>query len=569
MDEPQKNPQHTENKFPFCALCAFLRPVTDFVPVLAILLFLGALFWAREQDPFSRNWFTLKTADGNAFKCVSVLPKPVRQCPVIVYAHGSGGSLMNDGYDLRQMAEMGLAVVSLEYNQTNEVAFNAQLEALRRYLGRQKWADTNAVAWVGFSLGANWLLDFASQHPAQPPQLLVQLSGAGIPEALLPQALTQPGGEGVTNLHGPLLLIHGEQDGIFSVADTERFAARLQTNGVPVELKVMPGLPHGMEPERGVIFRSLGEYCRSHLQSSRRRGGGASSVATGGSDLSHVDPAATSEWWQNYQSVSRWQAGAPALWLFWLPAAAWIIGGLVWKSRKASAPSGQRWWRSSNGQLRNPCSRGEIALRWLAVLLAAWALAETALHLAPPHFSVSDRTLALARRYLVQSKERADFETLAGRPIWQEQKLKTLLDHVELAGYNRELVNWQLDDQMYRDFVLSPVITGKAHEQLSWRRPLWEEFYPRIRHESAPEDAATIVVRHLRERLTVVAAPDLPRSIPDIWLKQITDAAGFEIIYVAALRSVGVPARLDAKGHAEFWDGNKWQTAPAPSVLSW
>lgn len=43
-----------------------------------------------------------------------------------------------------------------------------------------------------------------------------------------------------------------------------------------------------------------------------------------------------------------------------------------------------------------------------------------------------------------------------------------------------------------------------------------------------------------------------------IWLRQITDETGFEIIYVAVLRSIGVPARLDSNNHAEFWDGNKW-----------
>jgi transglutaminase-like putative cysteine protease len=96
---------------------------------------------------------------------------------------------------------------------------------------------------------------------------------------------------------------------------------------------------------------------------------------------------------------------------------------------------------------------------------------------------------------------------------------------------------------------------------------LWEEFYPRIRHESSAEEAARIVVRHLRERVTVVAGPNLPRTVPDIWLRQLTDQTGFEIIYVAALRSVGVPARLDAKGVAEFITGEKWQTAPDPVVL--
>src|SRR5580698_2958177 len=54
-----------------------------------------------------------------------------------------------------------------------------------------------------------------------------------------------------------------------------------------------------------------------------------------------------------------------------------------------------------------------------------------------------------------------------------------------------------------------------------------------------------------------------------IWRRQITDEAAFEIIYVAALRSVGVPARLDANGRAEFWDGGQWSAAPGPAVVSW
>jgi hypothetical protein len=214
-------------------------------------------------------------------------------------------------------------------------------------------------------------------------------------------------------------------------------------------------------------------------------------------------------------------------------------------------------------------------------------LAETAIHLVTPYFSVNDTTLSIARRILVQPKERADFEFLAAQPIWNSQKLKTLLEHVKLTGYNRELINWQLDDKMYRDFVLSPIIepsasaesTGAAKQPLTfnlqpstglnWRRPLWEEFYPRIRHESSPEDAAKIVMRHLCERVTIASLPNLSHDVPSIWLKQITDEAGFEIIYVAALRSVGVPARLDSNRHAEFGDGNRWQSAPSPSVISW
>ena len=497
-----------------------------FVPgIFLVLLFLGALFWGKEQDPFSRKWFTLKTADHNSFKGVAVVPKPIRQYPVVIYAHGSGGSLMNDGFELRQMAELGSVVVSLEYNQSNEVAFAAQYESLLNYLGRQKWADTNAIAWVGFSLGANRMWDFALQHPAQEPQLLVQLSGAG----LFPDPRTQ---NPDANLHCPILLIHGDQDETFPVADTKNLTSVLQTDGVPVGLKIIPGLPHGMEPERGVVFRSIGEYCRLHLA---------------GKDA-----------WQNYHSIAQWQAEAPPFWLFCLPAAAWAFGWLAcWRYHRACPPA------------KTKLSHGEITLRSLAVLLATWALAEMAIHLVTPHFPISDTTLSIARRFLVQPKEHADFEFLARQPVWDGEKLKTLLDHVELVGYNRELINWRLDDTMYRDHVLSPIITGHSGEQLNWRRPLWEEFYPRIRHESSPEDAAKIVVRHLRERVTIATLPNPSHDVPDIWLKQMTDEAGFEIIYVAALRSVGVPTRLDSNRHAEFWDGGKWQIAPSPSVISW
>jgi dienelactone hydrolase len=491
---------------------------------LVILLFFGALFWAKEQDPFSRKWFTVKASDNASFKCVAVLPKPIRQCPVIIYAHGSGEDLMLDGYGLRQMAELGLAVVSLEYSKTNAATFSQQFEALLHCVKRQSWTDTNAIVWLGFGQGAINTFVFALQQPEEQPRLLVQLSGAGLSEGQTNNRLQ--------SWHCPILLVHGELDETFPVADTKRFASVLESYGKTVELKIVPGMSYGMESDRGVIFRCIGEYCLTHLA---------------GRDA-----------WRNYHSIAQWQAEAPALWLFWLPAAAWIAGWFAW------------WRHSRPASPENiKLSRAEVALRWVAAILAAWALTETALHLIPPHFFVSTTTLSIARRSLVQPKERADFEYLAAQPIWQDQKLKTLLDHVELAGYNRELINWHLDDKIYRDFVLSPVIIGNSSEQLDWRRPLWEEFYPRIRYESSPEGAARIVVRHLRERVTIAALPNLPHDVPAIWLRQITGQAGFEIIYVAALRSVGVPARLNSNKQPEFYDGGKWQFAPQPVLSSY
>ena len=495
------------------------RQVVKFVSgFFFILFFLGALFWAKEQDPFSRKWFTLKTIDRKSFKCIAVLPKPIRRFPVVIYAHGWSGNLLKDGTEMQQMAELGLAAVSLEYDQTNEVAFSAQFEALLHYLSQQTWANTNAIAWVGLSMGANQMLDFALQHPQLQPQLLIQLAGAGIQEKQTNNRL-EP-------LHSPVLLVHGEQDQTFPVADTERMASLLLSNGVPTEIKVLLGLPHGLEPDREVVFREVGEYCLMHLA---------------GKDA-----------WQNYHSVAQWETKAPRLWLFWLPAVAWAAGWFIGRSCKKIQLA------------KIPPKRSKIMLLWLAVVLATWALAETAIHLMMPCFSVNNTTLTIARMFLVQPKERADFEYLTAQQIWRGQQLKTPLEHAELAGYNRELINWHLDDNIYRNYVLSPIITGKPDEPLNWRRPLWEEFYPRIRHESLPEDAAKIVVRHLRERVTVTSLPNPPHDIPNIWLKQISDETGFEIIYVAALRSVDIAARLNDRSQAEIFENGKWQAAPRP-----
>jgi pimeloyl-ACP methyl ester carboxylesterase len=493
--------------------------------VFLALLFFGALFWAKGRDPFSRDWFTVRTANHDFIKCIVVLPKPIHPYPVVVYAHGSGGTLMNDGKELRQIAEFGLAAVSFEYNQTNEVIFASQFQALLDYMQKQIWVNTNMLAWVGFSLGANRIFDFALHHPEQTPKVLVKLGGSGADQSVFNLVLS-------TNLHCPVLLIHGGQDEVFPVTDTERLASALQTNGRSVELKIIPGLPHSLEPERGAVFRGIGEYCRSHLAGENA--------------------------WQNYHSIAQWQNEASPLRLFWLVAAVWaVVCSALSSHRKTAEPEIFK------------LKRHEIALRWLAVLLATWALAETAIHLVSPRFSVSSTTLSIARRLLVQPKERTDFEFLAGQSTWHGEKLKTLLENAELAGYNRGLSNWRLSDKIYRDYVLSPAITGSSTEEFNWRRMLWEEFYPRIRHESLPRDASRIVVHHLRERLTISRLANPFHNVQDIWLKQITDEIGFEIIYVAALRSVGVPARLDLSGRAEFYDDNKWQLAPQPSVTNW
>jgi predicted esterase len=486
------------------------------------------------------------------------------------------------------MAEMGLAAVGMEYEEKAESrkqkaetetrstgaaeegtqeGFDERFSGLLSYLGRQPWADTNRMAWVGSSLGAQRVLSFALRHPDSRPKLLVRLAGGWVPELeqfKVQGSLVQP-----STLNSQpstsVLLLHGERDEVFPLSAAQRVAACLQTNGVPVELKVLPGEGHDLSANRLLVFRVIGEQCLTRLK-------GPDALA-------------------NYRSILSWQAQAKPLWLFWTPALAWTALWLwswrrgarkcvCWSLRRRSADL-----QSAVSQICNlpgapasgapeadetPALRSwELGLRWVAAILATAALAQTALHLVPPRLPTSGRTLSIARKHLVQANELTDFEVLAPNSVWRGKPLKTLLEHVELAHYNRELINWKLDQQTYQQFVLSPKIDPAADGELDWRRPLWENFYPRIRREQDPAAAAETVVRVLRERVTIAQGSNLPSTMAEIWQRQITNARGFEAVYVVALRSVGVAARLDAQSRSEFWTGSAWQAAPRPLAEAW
>ncbi len=207
-------------------------------------------------------------------------------------------------------------------------------------------------------------------------------------------------------------------------------------------------------------------------------------------------------------------------------------------------------------------AKGERALRWVAGLVATLAVAQTVLHLGLPQFAVNERTLSLARSYLISAGDKADFDYLASQPSWFGKPLKHLIQQAELAHYNRRLVNWKIDDATYRRFVLSSGIDPAWDGEMDWRRPLWEFFYPRIRKETSLAAAAETVGRELRERIKIRTGERAVGDIQSLWREQAATAAGFERLYVAALRSAGIPARLSQSDQAEFWNGNDWLSAP-------
>ncbi len=488
--------------------------------IFPALVFFGSLAWAHSRDPFRRTEFEAKTISGAKVNGITVVPVGFRKRPVVVYVHGSGETWMTDGNSLRQIAELGMAAVGFDYDQTNSGAFDGEFSAVSDYVRRQPWADTNAIVWIGSSLGAQNTLRYLLKHPEARPKAYVRLSGGWIPE--LDGFKVQS-----SALSIPVLLVHGENDQIFPAKDARRLAELLRASGTNVTLNIVPGHGHDFGADRPVIFRLVAEYCKARL--------------TPGHPL------------------PEFPRMHPYPFLICIsPAFAWLGFWFYWRrsTRPAQKP-------------KIPLTKLEIGLRVAAMVFGTSAVADTALHLIPPKMQVSQRTLETARKQLLAPKWHEDFETLATLPIWQGQQLQTLLTHVELAHYTvYELVNWKIEDSLYREYVLSPVIVG-GEQELNWRRELWENFYPRIRHENTTSDAAEIVVRFLRQRVTI--APHYPkqRGVESSWNGHIVNPDDFEILYTATLRSVGVPARLNSSRQTEFWTGQSWNPAPRPLTTTW
>ena len=284
----------------------------------SIAVLVAAMLWAKARDPFERIDFTVGKGPGRV-QGITVLPKPVARHPTVIYLYGSGGNLVGSGRELRQLAELGLAAVGIEYNQTNQAAFDEQFRAVNAYVARQPWALEGTTAWMGFSLGAQRTLAFSVKHPELQPKLLVRLAGGWVNELesksvfgeptsggrASSRAQTSAGTVGNQGLRGrspslsdnfqtdsdtpspgfgaarvqsptPLstinsqpstsvLLVHGEQDEIFPVADCRRVADVLRAGGTTVDLRILPGLSHGFGAEWSTVLRMAGECCVANL----------------------------------------------------------------------------------------------------------------------------------------------------------------------------------------------------------------------------------------------------------------------------------------------------------------
>jgi hypothetical protein len=143
-----------------------------------------------------------------------------------------------------------------------------------------------------------------------------------------------------------------------------------------------------------------------------------------------------------------------------------------------------------------------------------------------------------------------------------------LLAHVELANLQRTQFYPDLDDNTYRNFVLSPRINQNSSDW-NWRRQLWDAFYPRVRRVKDPIKGARNAVRFLQERVGISQNPVASASVMSCWDDGLTDESHFNELYIAVLRSIGIAAQQNNNGTIEIWTGKEWLPAPRPFLETW
>ena len=480
-----------------------------------LVVFVSGLMWASVRDPYKRVEFSVRTNLGGIVKCLGILPKPNGQRPTVILLHGADGNLLDDGDYLRRFAEFGLNAISFEYNPNSEVNFEERFAAVIFYVKARYCARNADPSWVGLDLGAERALRYLMKRPDQQPSIYVGVAHNWGREfySIMP-----------SNITCQIVMLQYRNTDLFraqwihGLHKWERIADRTS---------LQSGSESGPAPVLPVMIRAVAEYCANYFTLVEPLRGNATSL--------HV--------------------------AYWLPSLALLIcflGHLCLHSKRSAL------------QVRDPYPRLTNAVFKLTLVIFSFVTITAGIVVILINLPVSKTSLWFGRNLLASATWREEFDLLATNSLARRGHLRLLLDNAELASYNRRLVNWGCAETLYRNYVLSPVIEPASAPELDWRRDLWEALYPRIRRESDMTSAAKIVVCFLRERVTVSSiATHNERGIDAMWRFGLSDAAGFESLYVAALRAVGIPARLNHVHRTEMWNGNAWQLSPRPPISTW
>lgn len=559
--------------------------------VIAVVVSAGNII-PFEEDDLVREKVRVRRLGEPDLKGILVRPRLPARYPVVIFLHGSGGNTAFDGPKLRTLASLGCAAISVDYDQRDTNAFFSQFEALHEFIARQKHLDSNSIGWIASSLGAQRSLQFLLRKDSWRPRAFVRLSGGMV------QELENCSSNNPANAHlqgkwnFPVLLVHGEADGIFPVETARTVQAALSDFGAKVEASILPNQAHDFGQARGLIFRAAAEWevrklgppdyaakldipelagpavralnqallsagaNRSELYHAlknsprgARRPLAIAITRLGDHDLAHLETEELSRLISPAKGQPRWSY---LIYVLLGLAAAWLcMTTLRMLAMRGFAPR----------------SRLQRIATTATALLFASALAICAIQLIVPRMPLSETSRQLTERFVIQPLEIADFRFLCEQSGVSKARASDILDHLHLGRLQRGAFYKHLPEAMFKKYVLDFSIGSTESREAGWRRPLWEHFMPRVRLLSDASQAAQLLVHSLREQISIEASAQ-NSGVSTSWITGRTDQPGFYEIAVAVFRSVGIAARINNLSRAaEYWDGTAW--LPIPSPLVW
>lgn len=502
-----------------------------------VVLLATSLWWASTQDTLRRLEFKLRTAAGDLVKGVLVKHKAAGSQPVVVCLHEDTLDIEQHGTTLRQFAELGLTAVDIDYSKGDQERFKEEFVGLYRFLAVQTGMQTNGSFCVATGVTAQRLLGFLSEGHERLTSLAVgeviawfpdpgDLSSASLGSTFSAPSERGSGAPPTGPSNSRVMVVIGSTNSPAPDGPEQSLGFLSATNRLQTRAHTLAGGPERFRLDRSLVMRVFAELCAA-------RAGAAQPL-----------------------DVRQPYAG----WYCWLPLLFFSVG-MVWH--------GYGRLKGASPVLTVALSAGRT---WYARFAYALFLATVVVTIGltvGPRFRGSVRWGRMAVALVVPRESRNDLLWLAEQPACRNARLCDLTEHVRLSALQRRSFFRVLKEDFYRDFVLSPIIEPASTSTDNWRRPLWEHLSPRVHQEADVSTAATSVVRYLRERVTVTPEQQPFYGVQTIWQQGVADLVGFDMLCVAGLRSVGIPARLGQDHRATFYDGSEWRPAPRPLLLTW
>jgi dienelactone hydrolase len=576
------------------------------VLLLIVLAFYCAMVWAKERDPFQRVSFRLNASATKQCHGIVVSPKPAAQYPLAMYLYGAESSLLNSGRQLRLIAKSGFDAASFEYDKESQPAFNEQFATVCHYLRNRSGTQTNIV-WVTYGLGARMALNFALSHPDLQPDLLICIEGAwteemhetlenmrfrrfgSVPENMQPNLLNQP----LSAIKCPVLLVQNPEHSASPQAAYEKLAALLRAAGTSVRLCILPEASSDSSPDslwglRMVMQYSAAQFpppdytaklpdsglsepqARQYNAALRKAGENRNQIWQAIARTDEAKRPAAMSFIAHLNDFELARISMADLQQCYTPSWLWqrrIVSGLtllifaslvLWKYHDKLLRVRLRF--------RQPGKEQCVLLKLVTCVISITALGVTGLNLLVPELNVNEFSLSMAKSFLLRSHAE-DISFLGRHKIADKIKLKMWLQHVQLANLQRHQFYSSLENDLFQQYILSPQIDSQAPAWNS-RKELWEYFQPRIRKQHDPLLGAKIIVDYLLERVGIDSSYGADQDVDTIWIQKMAGEGGFQRIYVAALRSVGIAARINGLNQVEIWTRQAWTAAPKPLITS-